>query len=61
MNKNFKDRLPWIVSFSFSRAIQQPALEKWKGQDANVVEAQKILLQNAKNNAAARLGKYNLK
>ncbi len=60
INKNFKNRLPWIVSFSFSRAIQQPALELWKGQNANVAEAQKMLLRHAKNDAAARLGNYTI-
>lgn len=60
INKNFKERLPWIVSFSFSRAIQQPALAIWKGQDENVEEAQKILFHHAKNNAAARRGEYKL-
>jgi fructose-bisphosphate aldolase class I len=32
----FKSRLPWAVAFSFSRAIQQPAGEIWKGQEGNV-------------------------
>ena len=59
INKNFKDRLPWIVTFSFARAIQQPALEAWKGKDENVEEAQKLLYKRAKLDAAARGGKYN--
>ncbi len=58
MNKNFKDRLPWIVSFSFARAIQQPALDLWKGKEANVKEAQHLLNRRAKFDAAARRGKY---
>ena len=36
MNVRFKSRLPWALAFSFARAIQQPALEIWKGQEANV-------------------------
>lgn len=59
INKNFKDRLPWIVSFSFARAIQQPVLEIWKGQDENVKEAQTTLYQYAKYAADSRRGKYN--
>ncbi|MEO7489282.1 MAG: class I fructose-bisphosphate aldolase, partial [Ferruginibacter sp.] len=39
INKNYKDRLPWIVSFSFARAIQQPALDVWKGEETNVAQA----------------------
>ena len=58
INKNFKDRLPWIVSFSFARAIQQPALAIWKGQDANMKVAQKLLYLRAKYDASARLGAY---
>lgn len=59
INKNFKNQLPWIVSFSFARAIQQPALEVWKGKEANVAAAQKLLYRRAKYDAAARLGEFN--
>ncbi|MGA9211836.1 class I fructose-bisphosphate aldolase [Kaistella sp.] len=58
INKNFKDRLPWIVAFSFARAIQQPALDVWKGEQSNVKEAQKLLSRRAKIAAAARRGEY---
>lgn len=58
INRNFKDRLPWIVAFSFARAIQQPCLDAWKGQDSNVEKAQKLLYERAKLSAAARVGKY---
>ena len=37
MNVRFKSRLPWALAFSFARAIQQPALEIWQGQEANVL------------------------
>lgn len=59
MNLRFKDRLPWALTFSFSRAIQQPALEIWKGQDSNVAAAQQALLFRARCNQDARCGKYN--
>ena len=59
MNKNFKSRLPWVVTFSFSRAIEFPAIEIWQGQEANVSKAQKALYQRAKYNSAARRGEYN--
>jgi hypothetical protein len=36
VNLRFKSWFPWAVAFSFSRAIQQPALEIWKGQEGNV-------------------------
>ena len=58
MNVSFKSRLPWAVAFSFARAIQQPALEIWKGQDANVLAAQQALYHRASCNRAARRGEY---
>jgi fructose-bisphosphate aldolase class I len=59
MNVRFKSRLPWALAFSFARAIQQPALAIWSGQDANVKAAQQALLHRAKCNTAARRGEYN--
>ena len=58
MNLRFKSRLPWAVAFSFSRAIQQTALEIWKGQEANVLAAQQALYHRARCNQAARRGEY---
>jgi fructose-bisphosphate aldolase class I len=58
MNAKSKSRLPWALAFSFARAIQQPALEIWKGKAANVVAAQKALYHRAKCNQAARRGEY---
>ena len=58
MNLRFKSRLPWPLTFSFSRAIQNPALERWHGQQANVVDAQKALVHRAACNRAARRGQY---
>ena len=58
MNLRFKSRLPWAAPFSFSRAIQQPALEIWKGQDNNVLAAQQALYHRARCNQAARRGEY---
>lgn len=50
--------LPWALTFSFARAIQQPALELWRGDSANVAAAQRALLHRADCNRAARLGEY---
>jgi fructose-bisphosphate aldolase class I len=58
MNLRFKSRLPWVVAFSFSRAIQQPALEAWHGEHGNVEIAQRALLHRARCNQAARRGEY---
>jgi fructose-bisphosphate aldolase class I len=58
MNVRFKSRLPWALAFSFARAIQQPALEIWRGEQANVLAAQEALYHRAWCNRAARLGEY---
>lgn len=58
MNKNFKSRLPWVLTFSFSRALEHPAIDIWNGQDENIVKAQQALYHRAKLNAAARHGEY---
>ena len=58
MNVRFKSRLPWALAFSFARAIQQPALEIWQGEDAQVFAAQRALYHRARCNQAARRGDY---
>ena len=60
MNLLFKSQLPWELAFSFARAIQQPALEIWHGEEANVSAAQEALYHRAKCNQAARRGEYNI-
>jgi fructose-bisphosphate aldolase class I len=50
--------LSWQVSFSYARALQDPALKAWKGEASNVAEAQKIFYHRAKMNSAARSGNY---
>ena len=46
---------PWPISFSFARALQDPALEAWKGDNSNVQEAQKAFLSRLKANTEALL------
>ena len=58
MNVRFPGRMPWALAFSFGRAIQQPALEIWGGQAANVGAAQHALFLRADCNRAARRGDY---
>jgi len=59
MNVRFKSLLPWGLAFSFARAIQEPALEIWKGEYANVSSAKQALYYRAKCNRDARRGEYN--
>jgi fructose-bisphosphate aldolase class I len=58
LNLRFQTQLPWALGFSFARAIQQPALELWRGEAANVKAAQQALLHRARCNRAARRGEY---
>ncbi|MET3720338.1 MULTISPECIES: class I fructose-bisphosphate aldolase [unclassified Arthrobacter] len=48
--------LPWPVAFSFGRAIQQPALRIWDGNDANAATAQQALQRRVTSNRDARRG-----
>ena len=49
---------PWQVSFSYSRALQNPALTAWEGKTANVAAAQGAYAHRVAMNAAARNGSY---
>lgn len=59
MHVKYKGKLPWALTFSFARAIQQPAMDYWQGKDENVTVAQQLLYQRAKLNTIARQGQYN--
>ena len=58
MHVRFREKLPWPVTFSFARAIQQPALTIWGGDPANVESAQEALYHRANCDRAARRGEY---
>ena len=51
--------VPWPLSFSFARAIQQPALEIWRGKEDNAEAAQASLARRASMDRLARRGEYN--
>jgi len=50
--------LPWPLSFSYGRALQDPCLKAWAGRKENVKAAQAALLHREKCNSLACLGKY---
>ena len=50
--------LPWPLTFSYSRALQNPALKTWKGQAGNVAAAQKAFHHRAHMNGLAAQGKW---
>ena len=57
MNAGFPDA-PWLLSFSYGRALQQPVLQAWQGKAENGVAAQQALLKRCRLNGAAQRGEY---
>ena len=52
-------RAPWVLSFSYARALQDPAMRAWAGLDGNVAAAQKAFAWRLRMNSLARAGKWN--
>ena len=55
---NLHADLPWAVTFSYGRALQQAALRAWAGQAGNVDAAQAAIAKRASLNGAAATGSY---
>ena len=49
---------PWVLSFSYSRALQNPVQAAWQGDPANKEAAQRAFLHRARLNSLARKGEY---
>ena len=56
MNANFD--MPWKLSFSYGRALQQSALQAWLGKEENVAAAQSAFNHRAKMNGLAAKGEW---
>ena len=50
--------LPWQLTFSYGRALQDEALKAWGGKNENVAAGQKAFIRRAKFNGLARSGSY---
>ena len=50
--------LPWPLTFSYGRAIQNGALQTWAKNGNDITGAQELLLGSAKDNSLASVGKY---
>jgi len=50
--------LPWSLTFSYGRALQDDALKAWGGQSANFGAGQKEMAKRAKLNSLATTGSY---
>jgi fructose-bisphosphate aldolase class I len=53
-----KGVLPWLLTFSYGRAIQNNALQAWAKNPDDVAGAQKLLLESARINSLASIGQY---
>jgi fructose-bisphosphate aldolase, class I len=49
---------PWALSFSYGRALQQSALQTWRGDAANAEAAQAAFVHRARMNALAAAGEW---
>lgn len=49
---------PWQLSFSYGRALQEPAMEAWKGQAERAKAGQQAFAKRARLNGAATRGDY---
>ncbi len=49
---------PWVLSFSYSRALQNPVQAAWAGNPDNRSAAEKAFLKRARLNSLARAGEY---
>jgi len=59
LNKKNKN-LPWQLSFSFGRALQEPVLKAWAGKPENIPVAQAAFTKRARLNSLARDGSYSI-
>ena len=51
-------RAPWVLSFSFARALQDPVMHAWKGEARNVAQAQELFVHRLRMNSLARDGQW---
>lgn len=49
---------PWLLSFSFGRALQEDCLTAWSGKKENITIAQEALIKRARLNSLACIGEY---
>jgi fructose-bisphosphate aldolase class I len=50
--------LPWPMTFSYGRALQEDALQAWSGQEAKFAGGQQAFAKRAKLNGMASVGAY---
>lgn len=50
--------LPWQLTFSYSRALEEPVLEAWHGEEDDIDAAQEVFYNICKRNSEARIGEF---
>lgn len=58
INQRVGGQAPWVLSSSFGRALQDPALKAWRGEKSRREAAQQALFKRAHLNSLAREGRY---
>merc|ERR1711939_626156 len=58
MNKMYKGKMPWHLSFSYGKALQKTCIVSWLGKDENKPAAQTALKNRAAANSKAVAGEY---
>jgi fructose-bisphosphate aldolase class I len=54
----YPGKKPWVLTFSYGRALQKSCIEAWKGKPENVEKAQAAFMARAKANGEASIGQY---
>ncbi len=57
MNAGYSN-LPWLLSFSYARALQEPPMATWQGKAENIGAAQAAFIKRARLNGLAQRGQY---
>ena len=52
---------PWVLSFSYGRALQAAALKAWSGRKENVAAGQRAYIHRARMNGLAATGRWEQK
>lgn len=58
MNAEYRNVMPWALSFSYGRALQAAPLQAWAGKPENVAAGQRAFAHRAKMNGLAQRGEW---
>jgi len=51
-----EEETPWEITFSYGRGLQSSAMNEWRGNNENILPAQKIFIERCKQASMARQG-----